>query len=304
MSSKALKIGGYQGPQSVHTRAAHVFAEEVARLSSGDLAVEVEENVTARGPATSDLPPMVQKGELSFCYLWTTLLDVYEPNFALLDLPFLVNGRDAGYALVDGPLGTRLAESLEQSSGLRVLAYWDNGFRHITNSVRPIHVPADCKGLRTRTTASDIQQDIFRAFGFEPVPMDARDLSAAVREGKVNAQENPLTNCWNFGVFEHHRHLTLTGHLFGAAALLVSGEALDRLSEAERDAIAGAAIAATQAQRRFAGEEDEIILGRLPPLDVEVVRLEEAERAEWVASVAPLVTEKRGGFPAELAGLI
>lgn len=304
MSDKTLKLGGYQGPGSVHTRAAHVFAAELARLSDGDLTVDVEENVTARGPATSDLPPMVKKGELSFCYLWTTLLDVYEPNFAMLDLPYLVSGRDAGYDLIDGPLGSRLAASLEHASGLRVMAYWDNGVRHITNAKRPLRVPADCKGLRTRTTASDIQQDIFRAFGFEPVPMDARDLAAAVREGKVDAQENPLTNCWNFGVFEHHRHLTLTGHVFGAAAFLVSGEALDRLSEAERGAIAEATAIATAAQRKMAGQEDEIILGRLPPLGVEVFEPDESERAEWVSAVAALTAGKREEFPSELARLL
>lgn len=304
MSENVLRFGGYQGPSSVHTRAAHVFAAEASKLSDGALRIEVEENVTARGPATSDLPLMVRQGELSFCYLWTTLLDVHAPGFAILDLPFLVPNRDKGYALLDGPLGDRLAAKLEQESGLRVLGYWDNGYRHITNAVRPIHVPADCKGLRTRTTASDIQQHIFRAFGFEPVPMDARDLSAAVRDGKVNAQENPLTNCWNFGVFEHHKHLTLTGHLFGAAAFLASGHALDAMPESERDAILKAASAATKAQRQFAGEQDDIIFGKLPSMGVQVVRLTEAERAEWIAAVASLTEETRAGFPADLVALL
>src|SRR5690606_6412606 len=95
--------------------------------------------------------------------------------------------------------------------------------------LRPIASPADCAGLTLRTTASPLHQEIFAALGFTPMSIDPADLAQAVATGRVDAQENPLTNLLQFGINRHHRHVSLTTHFFGCAPLMVNRERFDRL---------------------------------------------------------------------------
>src|SRR5690606_37325211 len=120
------------------------------------------------------------------------------PALRVLDLPFVWTDRARIYGKLDGALGARLAEEVTAKTPYRVLGYWDNGFRHLSNRVRPIRAPADCAGLSMRTTSSPLHQEIFAAFGFKPVSIDPSELAQAVATGKVDAQENPLTNLMQF----------------------------------------------------------------------------------------------------------
>jgi TRAP-type C4-dicarboxylate transport system substrate-binding protein len=154
------------------------------------------------------------------CYLSTNYLADRVPELALLDLPFVFDCRERAYGLLDGALGALLADRLEASTGYRLLGYWDNGFRHLTNRVRRIRTPTDCRGLRMRTLPSELHQAVFRLLGFEPVALDIKDLLAALRAGTIDAQDNSLTNVRNFEIHRHHRHVTLSSHFFGVAGLL------------------------------------------------------------------------------------
>ena len=113
---------------------------------------------------------------------------------------------------------SRLGYLLAESTGYRLLGFWDNGFRHLSTSQRPIAEPGDCAGMTIRTLFSDLHQKVFAALGFEPVALDVKDLLEGVRSGRIVAQENPLTNTYNFEIFRHHRYITLSAHFFGAAA--------------------------------------------------------------------------------------
>ena len=134
------------------------------------------------------------------------------------------------------------------------------------------------------------------ALGFEPVALDVKDLLAGVESGTIDAQENPLTNILNFGVHKHHRFITLTGHFFGAAALLCHEASYQAWSEVVRDAVQEAAAEATMAQRGFAAAEDDAVLAALDPAENQVVRLSQDQREAFVEAVRPLVEEQRRIF--------
>jgi C4-dicarboxylate-binding protein DctP len=140
---------------------------------------------------------------------------------------------------------------------------------------------------------SDLHQAVFRRLGFEPVALDPRDLLAAVRAGTIDAQDNALTNVYNFGIYRHHRHLTLSAHVFGVAALLCHGPTYDGWPSEVRRAVDEAAREATAAQRALAAAEDGKVLAKLPPAGTEIVRLTDAERGAFAAAVAPAVDEVR-----------
>ena len=246
----------------------------------------------------------MEGGALELGYFSTSYLAERAPELAVLDLPFAVARREAVYAALDGELGRRLADGLAARSGFRVLGWWDNGFRHLTNRVRPIRAPADCRGLRLRTLASELQQAVFRALGFEPVFLDPKDLVPAVRSGAVDAQENPLTNIWNFGIHADHRHLTLSAHVFGVAALLCHAASWRAWPAEVRQAVAEAAAEAGAAQRRLAAAEDVDVLARLEAAGVAIVRLTDDERGAFARAVEPAVAPARDGLDARLRALL
>jgi len=291
-----IRFGGYQPPTSVHNKAADVFGNALTTRLGDAVAFSLDGNIITSGHQAADLLRLVEGGALTLCYFSASYLAERVPAFALLDLPFLLNHRPMAYTVLDGPLGQHLTEQLAAHTGFRLLGWWDNGFRHLSNRVRPIQHPEDCQGLRLRTLMSDLHQEVFRLLGFEPVALDVKDLLAGVQAGTIDAQENPLTNIYNFGIHQHHRYITLSSHFFGAAVLLCHQASYEAWPSDVQHAVTTAAAEATQAQRQFAAAEDDDVMARLDPGQNEIVQLTEAARTEFTQLLAPLVSEQRVRF--------
>jgi TRAP-type C4-dicarboxylate transport system substrate-binding protein len=250
-----IRLGGYQPPRSILTRALTRIADALRR----DPGVEVEftPSITAAGRRADDLLTMTEGDELDICYFASSYLAERVPSLALLDRPYLVADRPSAHALLDGTGGRHMADDVARATGYRVLSFWDNGFRHISNGRRPIRTPADCRGLRIRTLNNALHQAFFRRLGFEPMFIDVSELVKAAADGAIDAQENPLTNVVNFELNRYHRHISLTGHVFGAAPLLVNRARFDAWPSEVRAAVEAAVAEATPVQRQEAAEEDE-----------------------------------------------
>lgn len=289
MDSIDIRFGGYQGPFSVHNRAVTVFGDTLAQSLGDDLAFEHTPNVIDQGHDAVDLLDMVTTGEMTLCYFASSYLADRVAEFELLDLPFAIRDRAQAYALLDGPLGQFLAEKIDEVAGFRVVSWWDNGFRHLSNGVRPIRRPADCAGLKIRTLKSDLYMQSFAALGFEPVFYDVKELVPAVASGAVDAQENALTNTFNMGIGQYHRWITLSGHFFGPAVVLCHKDTYDGWPADVRAAVDSALAAATAAQRGFAAAEEAEVAQKFDPAQNEVITLSEDERAEFAAAVQPVV---------------
>ena len=299
MSNTEIRFGGYQGPASVHTRAAQAFGNVLQDKLGDAVSFSLQENIVADGHQAADLLTMVDSGELSLCYFSTSYLAERVPEIALLDLPFVINDRPSAYRMLDGPLGTLLAEKIREKTNYRLLGFWDNGFRHFSNKSHAIHTPKDCNNVRIRTLFSDMHAKVFSLMGFEPVALDVKDLLSGVEDGTVGAQENPLTNTYNFNIHKHHRYITLSGHFFGVAALLCHNPSFEAWSPEIQKAITQAASAATQKQRELATAEDDEILAKFNSNETEIVRLTDAERALFIDAVSPLIEEQRAQFGSE-----
>ncbi len=300
MTPIPISFGGYQPPTSIHNKAAEVFGRRLADRLGDEVWFSLDGNIIVSGHKAADLLTMVENGTLSLCYFSTSYLAERVPEFALFDLPFLIKDRDQAYAALDGPLGKILADKLAACSGFRLLGIWDNGFRHFTNRLRPIHEPADCKGMCIRTLFSDLHAEVFLRLGFEPMALDVKDLVAGVKDGTIDAQENPLTNIYNFGIHNHHRHISLTSHFFGAAGLLCHKDSYLSWPAHVQNAVDEAASAATTHQRGLASAEDKLMLPLLEQADTDIVLLNDAERALFVEAVAPIFDAQRARFGDEL----
>jgi TRAP-type C4-dicarboxylate transport system substrate-binding protein len=295
-----LRFGGYQPARSVHTRGLHALAAAVARGTPGELAIEVTENVIAEGHKAADLFSLVASGALDGCYFASSYLAGRVAALEVLDLPFQAGAREAAFAALDGAGGALLGAAVAAAAPYRVLGYWDNGIRHISNGVRPILQPADCAGLSLRTLDSALHQAAFRAVGFRPEFIDVAELAKAVAERRVDAQENPLTNMINFGLQAYHPHVSLTGHLLGVALLLINRDRFDTLPVELQIALMDAVRESEAVQRRFAAEEDAACLKLLGEAGIVPLGPEEIDLAAFRGAVADVVDAAARGFAPEL----
>lgn len=303
MSTTLIKFGGYQGDNSVHTRGAQVFRDAVRRNSDGAAEVEFLQNIVADGHKASELLTRTENGELDGCYFSSSYLTARVPELALFDQHFAVPTRRQAYAILDGSLGQHLAREVAAKTGYSVLGYWDNGLRHISSADTVIRQPSDCAGLKLRTLASDDHQRVFRALGFEPMAIDVRDLPDAVKTGRVDAQENPLTNIYNFDLHKTHRTITLTGHLLGVALVLFNQKTVASWSDEVRNAVEAAVQEATIAQRRFAEEDDDICADAMRKDGVTLTILSADERAAFAEVTRAEVDKTRQRFGADLISM-
>lgn len=299
MTPHTVHLAGYQGGASILSAALRTLAQGL-QASGFSLPVELEADVTARGETASALFASIEHGQRQIGYMASGYLSARVPALGVLDLPFSVDDRAAALAALDGAAGALLREAVARATGLHVLAFWDNGFRHVSNAVRPIRGPADCAGLVIRTLDNADYRALFDALGFRAVTTDVRELVQAVETGAVQAQENPLTNLIGFGLWRHHRHVSLTGHLFGVLLLVCPRAWHEGLGPAQRAALAEAVAEATTAQRRQAAEQDTAALAELQAHGVQVLGAQQIDGAALRAAAEPLAARQRSRLPAEL----
>lgn len=291
-SATLVRFGGYQPPRSVHTRAAEAFLAALRKRLGDDVETRFTPSIAATGRPVSDLLTMTEAGELDLCYFASSYIAHRVPELTVLDLPFDGADRARIWAKLDGAAGASIRRAVEAQTGYAVLGFWDNGVRHISNGVRPIRCPRDCEGLSIRTLDNAFHKSLFAAMGFRPRFIDVKDLAEAVRSRSIDAQENPLTNIVNFAIQETHRYVSLTGHFFGIALLLVNRRWLEARPPHMREAVLAAAAEATTAQRGFAAEEDAQCLATLRAAGCEIVSPGEIDLAAFKAVVAPIVARE------------
>jgi TRAP-type C4-dicarboxylate transport system substrate-binding protein len=300
MNPVIIRFGGYQGAASINTRSAVRFGEVLQRELGDKIHFELVGDVLALGRNSGELPDMVERGELAACYMSTVRFTHAAPELKLLELPFVVPNRPVAIKALNGGLGDIFKASIEGHTPFRVLGFWDNGFRHITNKVRPIRTPTDCKGLRIRTQMSALHAEALGALGFEPISVDIKEFTEQVATDRFQAQENPLTNTFHFGVQKYHRHITLSGHFFGASAFICNGALYKSWPVEVQQAVDLAAQEATTLQHALAAQEDEAVLATIDPKQNDVVSLTPAEHNAFVQAVAPVLAKHRGSLDAKL----
>ena len=296
MKPIVIRLGGYQKPASIHTLSCVRFGKLLREQLGDAVDFQFVPDVLALGHKSGELPGMVERGELSMCYISSLRFTRWVPQLGIFDLPFLMRDRAAAYRALDGALGEKLRALLLAQSPYRLLAYWDNGFRHFSNRVRPIHTPADCRGIRIRHQMSELQGESLRLMGFEPIAEDIKIFVEQIAGERFQAQDNPLTNIYNFNVHKHHRYITLSGHVFGVACLMCNRAEYDSWPADVQQAVNAAAAEATVLQRQLAAAEDEEMLKRLDPAQNEVVQLSAAEHRAFTEAVRPVTDKYRKDY--------
>jgi tripartite ATP-independent transporter DctP family solute receptor len=215
-----------------------------------------------------------------------------DKQLMVFDLPFLFNNAKEAYAIADGPVGTRLMDSLA-AHGVIGLGIWDLGFRHITNNKRPIVKSEDLQGLKIRVIGSPIYVDLFTTLGANPVPMTFGEVYGALESGAIDGQDNPLGVIESAKFAEVQKYLSLTRHVYTGMPFLMSKKTWDGMSAAERKIIRDASEEAKQVERTATlAKEAQAIDGLKKTMQVNEVGV--AEMTSLRKKVQPVV-DKFGG---------
>lgn len=306
--SKAIQIrmAGY-GPSTTAFSKSLKFIGDRLEAELGDgVDVKYVWNIMDFGYRADDILWLVESGVLTLGYQSSSYLTDRAPELGFVDLPFLFANNDQARAAMDGALGKYLAQKIEERFNYRILGWFENGFRHISNRLRPVQTPADLAGMKIRVLPSDVQARTFQLLGAEPLKMDLTEAIERVVGGTVDAQENPLANTVTYGVHKFHRYHTLSNHFYISRPIFAHRDSVEGWPDELKDAMNRAVRDAVAYQRGLAEQEAVDSRKAIEDEGCEIVTLTAAEHAAFVKAVGPQHDDARQTFGAEmfkLAGL-
>ena len=262
-------IGGYQGSASLHTKSIEYFISEI----SNNFGIEFKMDITTDGDKASSLIEKTQHEEIHVSYLLSSYFEKILPEIKILDLPYLFNNRNEAYNFLKSDFFSYVDGKLKDKN-LKLLGFWDNGIRHISSKNKLIKTLSDCKGQVIRTTPSPLHIEIFKNLGFVPKPLDVRDFKIAIEKNDIDAQENPLTNYWNFGVYKKQEFVTLTSHIFGFCLFVINNDYFNKLPDLKKKFLINKSKETTEFQRRLAISEDDILIKKIKSKNIKIENID------------------------------
>jgi tripartite ATP-independent transporter DctP family solute receptor len=243
-----LKLGHAVAVEHPYHLGAVKFAELVAQRTKNKVKIDVYPSTQLGNER--DMVEGLQLGTIDLVVTSTGPLGGFVPKMFVVDLPFLFKDRDHAYKVLDGPIGRDLLEAFS-GKGIKGLAFWENGFRQITNNVRPIEKPEDLKGIKIRTMENKVHLASFKAFGASPTPMAWSEVYTALQQKTIDAQENPVAIIYHQKIFEVQKYLTLTGHFYSPTPLLMSLKTFNLLSKEDQKIFMDTAIECATYERNL-----------------------------------------------------
>lgn len=295
-----LKVATLLPPGYPPSRAWEHVARRAAELSQGRLRLELE--IPFTGGTEFEALLRVRSGELDMVSVTTFVAGALLPLAQLFDLPFAFSSLEEAHAILDGPLGSHVLASFE-SFGVTGMAYFENGMRHFTNSLRPIERPQDVKRMRVRIQDSVVYLALMHALGATPKVIPFNQLRAALAAREVDAQENPLPNILGARLHEVQKYLSLTAHAYNTQIVLANLDRMHRLGEDDREILRTAFAEATEAHRRIAAEEELRAVAELRKY-LEIHELLPAEREAFVSASRFVWERMEPLFPADVYRLL
>lgn len=284
-AARELKFGHVGEPGSLFDLSANHFAQ-LANERLHQAGLNDWQVVVFGSSQLGDDTQMLQKlklGTIDFS-LPSTVMSSISDEFGLFEMPYLVRDREHMRRIEQEIFWPTLAPAAE-AKGYRILAVWENGFRHITNNLRPIVVPADLQGLKLRVPKGKWRVKMFESYGASPTPMSFSEVFVALQTGVIDGQENPLAQIWSAKFQEVQRYLSLTGHVYTPAYVTVSAEHFASLPEPVQTILTQAARDSQSFVYETAARLDQELLQQLQQAGMQV---NEVDHEAFVAASAPV----------------
>jgi TRAP-type transport system periplasmic protein len=271
---RLIRFGYGLNEQSNQGRAVKVFADELEKTSGGKLKLRAV-GAAALGSDVQMQQALIGGAQEMMVGSTATLVGIAN-EMALWDTPFLFNNSKEADAILDGPIGQKVMDKL-QEKGIIGLVYWENGFRNLTNNKRPVTKMEDLDGIKLRVMQNNVYLDSFKTLGANAVPMAFSELFTALETKAVDGQENPYNTILSSKFFEVQKYLTVTNHVYSPWIVLVSKKYWDQLSKDEQKLMMEAAKKSRDFERNDTRTEASKALADLKGKGMQVNELNVAE---------------------------
>jgi tripartite ATP-independent transporter DctP family solute receptor len=299
-----IRMGGYGPSTTCFSQSLKRIGDRLEAQFGNRIDVKYVWNIMDIGYRADDILWLVEEGLLTLGYQSSSYLTDRVPELGFVDLPFLFQNNDQARGAMDGELGSFLARKLEANTNYRILGWFENGFRQVSNKVRPIQQPADMKDMSIRVLPSDVQKRTFELLGADPRRLDLTEAIAMITAGTIDAQENPLANTATYGVHKAHRYHTISNHFYVSRPIFLHRTAFDSwpadLQAAMREAVREAVLW----QRDQAVIEDQDARRAIEQQGCEIVELTADQHAAFAKAVQPLLDESRGVYGPEMFKMV
>ena len=285
-TERVINVSLPLGPDSQQGIGVLKFGEELERLSEGRLTIEPHYD-NALG-AEREVVEGMGFGIIDAGIASTGPMGGFVDEFMLFDLPYVFENHKHAYAFLDSEHGEELARLAEEGMNVKFLAWMENGFRHNTNSVRPIEKPSNLEGINHRTQESRVQVDTWEALGANATPMAWTEVYTALQQGVMDSQENPLATIYDVNFYEVQDYLNITQHVYSPAPLMMGLDLFNSFSEEDQAIIIEAAQIALPVQREASQELEQRYLGQLEELGMTVTH---PDLAPFREAVKPVLEE-------------
>jgi TRAP-type transport system periplasmic protein len=274
------------------------WADLTAKESGGRIRIRIFPQASmASGKQDTELE-MVQKGGIDASFESSILLSGIEPAFSVWSLPWLFDGYAAADSMLLGHPGTAMLTLLE-AKGLVGLGYGHNGFRQLTNSVRPVRRPSDLRGMKVRVPAISMYLDVFRELGADPSPMNFGEVFVALQQGTIDGQENPLPVIQSARLAEVQKHLSIWNYSYDPIVLCVNRSKWDDFTLADQSLLRNTAREALAWQRTMVEQSEKEILSVLRSQGMQAVELTADDVSAFRAAVSNIDAKYASGIGAE-----
>jgi TRAP-type C4-dicarboxylate transport system substrate-binding protein len=299
-----IRMGGYGPPTTTHSRGLKFLGDRLIEQFGDRVDIVYAWNVMDLGYGSDAVLWLTECGMLDLAYMSTTALTDRVPALEFADLPFLFADNATARAAYDGALGRHLIAAIEARCNFRVLGFFENGFRHLSNRHREVRRPEDLAGMSIRTLGSDTHNRTFELLGMQPQSMRLDEAKIAIGEGRVDAQENPFANTMTYGIHQAHGFHTLSNHFYLSRGVYANPQSFDAWPAEVREAVLAAIPGAVAHQRELAVAEEDIARGAIEKAGGEVYELTADDHAAFAAAVAPIYDEARARFGDAMFALI
>lgn len=299
-----ILMGGYGPATTGFSLAIKRIGDRLSAKFGDQLDIKYVYNILDLGYRADDIIWLVESGVLTLGYQSSSYFTDRIPAVGVADLPFLFSDQAKARTAMDGSLGAALTSRIEADMDFRIVGYFENGFRHVSNRVKPIHSPADMKGLTIRVLPSKIQARTFELLGAQPKVMDLTEALAAIKAGQLDAQENPFSNTVTYGVHNFHRFHTETNHFYLSRPIFVHRPSFDRWPTSIQDELRAAVRDAVAFQRDLHVKEEEDAAAAIRKAGGQIVELTADQHKAFVSAISPIYTEARGQFDRQLLALV
>jgi tripartite ATP-independent transporter DctP family solute receptor len=274
-------------PQNSHQGVAiDTFAKEVEKRTGGRY--KIQPFYSGALGAEREATEAVQLGTQELTFTSTGPIPNFVPEVKILDVPFLFRDYGHARAVLDGPIGQDLLQKFD-ARGIKALAWGENGFRHMTNSKRPVNGPEDLKGLKMRTMENPVHVQAYKGFGIIPTPMAFSEVFTALQQGTVDGQENPLSVITSAKFDQVQKYLTLTGHVYSPCVFLMNKESFDKLSAADKTAFLEAAKEGVKANRLRVDSDEKMAVADLRAKGMTVA--DQVDKTRYQAALTPVYAD-------------